>query len=146
VELAGERPRFGYRRLHVLLVREGWKVNHKRIQRMYREEKLAVRRRRRKRVAQTARRPKVVPEAANVRWSMDFMSDSLATGRTFRTLNVVDDHTRECLAIDVDTSISGERVTRVLDRVIVRRGKPQSLDRGHLVGVLPKLFLCGFVG
>jgi putative transposase len=127
VELAGERPRFGYRRLHVLLVREGWRVNHKRIQRMYREEKLAVRRKRRKRIAQTARRPKVVPKTANERWSMDFMSDSLATGRTFRTLNVIDDPTRECLAIEVDTSLSGERVTRVLDRLIARRGKPQSL-------------------
>ena len=127
MELAAERPRFGYRRLHVLLVREGWAVNHKRIQRMYREEKLAVRRKRRKRVAQTARRPKVLPEGPNERWSMDFMADSLATGRGFRTFNVVDDFTRECLAIEVDTSLSGERVTRVLDRVIEQRGKPLSL-------------------
>ncbi len=127
LELAAERPRFGYRRLHVLLVREGWAVNHKRIQRMYREEKLAVRRKRRKRVAQTARKPRVLPEGPNERWSMDFMADSLATGRGFRTLNVVDDYTRECVAIEVDTSLSGERVTRVLDQVIERRGKPQSL-------------------
>lgn len=127
LELAAERPRFGYRRLHVLLVREGWAVNHKRIQRMYGEEKLAVRRKRRKRVAQTARRPKILPEGPNERWSMDFMTDSLATGRGFRTFNVVDDFTRECVAIEVDTSLSGERVTRVLDQVIERRGKPQSL-------------------
>ncbi len=127
LELAAERPRFGYRRLHVLLVREGWAVNHKRIQRMYREEKLAVRRKRRKRVAQTARQPRVMPEGPNERWSMDFMADSLATGRGFRTLNVVDDFTRECVAIEVDTSLSGERVTRVLDQVIDRRGKPQCL-------------------
>ncbi len=127
LELAAERPRFGYRRLHVLLVREGWAVNHKRIQRMYREEKLAVRRKRRKRVAQTARRPKVLPAGPNERWSMDFMADSLATGRGFRTFNVVDDFTRECVAIEVDTSLSGERVTRVLDQVIERRGKPLSL-------------------
>jgi len=127
LELAAERPRFGYRRLHILLVREGWSINHKRIQRMYREEKLAVRRKRRKRIAQTARQPKVMPEGPNERWSMDFMADSLATGRGFRTLNVVDDFTRECLAIEVDTSLSGERVTRVLDRVIERRGKPKSL-------------------
>ena len=127
LELAAERPRFGYRRLHVLLVREGWAVNHKRIRRMYREEGLAVRRKKRKRIAQTARQPKVLPEGPNERWSMDFMSDSLATGRSFRTFNVVDDCTRECLAIEVDTSLSGERVTRVLDQVIERRGKPMSL-------------------
>ena len=127
LELAAERPRFGYRRLHILLVREGWRVNHKRIQRMYREEKLAVRRKRRKRVAQTARKPRVLPEGPNERWSMDFMADSLATGRGFRTLNVVDDYSRECLAIEVDSSLSGERVARVLERVIERRGKPASL-------------------
>ena len=127
LELAAERPRFGYRRLHLLLVREGWKVNHKRIQRMYREERLTVRRKRRKRVAQTARKPRVLPEGPNERWSMDFMADSLATGRGFRTLNVVDDSSRECVAIEVDSSLSGERVARVLDRVIERRGKPKSL-------------------
>ena len=127
LELAAERPRFGYRRLHVLLVREGFRINHKRIQRMYREEKLAVRRKRRKRVAQTARQPRVVPEGPNERWSMDFMADSLATGRGFRTFNVVDDFSRECVAIEVDTSLSGERVARVLDQVIARRGKPRSL-------------------
>ena len=127
LELAAERPRFGYRRLHILLVREGWQVNHKRIQRMYREEKLAVRRKRRKRVAQTARKPRVLPEGPNERWSMDFMADSLATGRGFRTFNVVDDYSRECVAIEVDSSLSGERVARVLDQVIERRGKPASL-------------------
>jgi putative transposase len=132
LELAAERPRFGYRRLHILLVREGWGINHKRIQRMYREERLAVRRKRRKRVAQTARQPKVLPDGPNERWSMDFMADSLATGRGFRVLNVVDDYTRECVAIEVDTSLSGERVARVLDRVIERRGKPDSvvMDNG----------------
>ena len=102
-------------------------MNHKRIQRMYREEGLAVRRKRRKRVAQTQRRPKVVPDQVNARWSMDFMSDTLATGRCFRTFNVVDDFSRECLAIEVDFSLSGERVTRVLDRLIEERGKPESL-------------------
>ena len=127
LELAAERPRFGYRRLHILLVREGWTVNHKRIQRMYREEKLAVRRKRRKRVTQTARQPKVMPEGPNERWPVDFMADSLATGRGFRTLNVVDDFIRECLAIEVDTSLSGERVTRVLEWAIEQRGKPISL-------------------
>lgn len=86
-----------------------------------------VRRKRRKRVAALPRKRREPPTSANERWSMDFMSDSLATGRCFRTLNVVDDFTRECVAIEVDTSISGERVTRVLDRVIERRGKPRTL-------------------
>jgi putative transposase len=127
LELAAERPRFGYRRLHVLLVREGWAVNHKRIQRLYREERLMVRRKRRKRVASLPRKRREAPAEANERWSMDFTADSLATGRSFRTLNVVDDFTRECVAIEVDTSISGERVGRVLDRVIARRGAPKTL-------------------
>lgn len=124
LELARERPRFGYRRLHVLLVREGWEVNHKRIQRMYREEGLSVRRKKRKRVAGSRRRPAAIPSAPNERWSMDFMADSLESGRSFRTLNVVDDFSRECLGIEVDTSLSGERVSRVLDAIIERRGKP----------------------
>lgn len=127
LELAAERPRFGYRRLHVLLVREGWQVNHKRIQRMYREERLVVRRKKRKRVAAMPRKRRELPAAANERWSLNFTSDTLATGRCFRTLNVVDDFTRECVAIEVDTSISGKRVARVLDRVIERRGLPTTL-------------------
>ena len=127
LELATQRPRFGYRRLHVLLVREGWLVNHKRIQRMYREERLMVRRKKRKRVAAMPRKRRELPSRANERWSMDFTSDSLATGRSFRTLNVVDDFTRECVAIEVDTSVSGERVGRVLDRVIKCRGVPSTV-------------------
>ncbi len=127
LELAAQRPRFGYRRLHILLVREGWEVNHKRVQRLYREEGLAVRRKRRKRVAQASRRPKSVPSSPNERWSMDFMADSLATGRGFRVLNVVDDFSRECVGQEVDSALSGERVTRVLDRVIEERGKPGRL-------------------
>lgn len=124
LELAGERPRFGYRRLHVLLLREGWRINHKRVHRLYRELGLAVRRKRRNRVAQANRRPRTVPEQANEQWSMDFMSDSLADGRGFRTLNVVDDAFRECLAIEVDSSLSGQRVCRVLDRLVEARGAP----------------------
>lgn len=126
-EIAGQRPRFGYRRLHLLLAREGWEVNHKRIERLYREERLAVRRKRRKRVAQTQRRPHTLPLRADDRWSMDFVADSLAPGRCFRTLNIVDDFTRECLAIEVDTALSGQRVTRVLDRLLETRGKPAAL-------------------
>jgi len=133
LELAAERPRFGYRRLHVMLCREGWQINRKRVYRVYRELGLAVRRKKRKRVAQANRLPRVVPIAANIQWSMDFMRDTLASGRVFRTLNVVDDATRECLAIEVDTSLSGHRVGRVLDAAARRRGAYPSrlvLDNG----------------
>lgn len=122
LEMAAERPRFGYRRLHVLLVREGWPINRKRVYRVYRELGLAVRRKKRKRVAQANRLPRVVPIRANVQWSLDFMRDTLSSGRVFRTLNVVDDATRECLAIEVDTSLSGVRTARVLDRIAQGRG------------------------
>lgn len=125
LELAAERPRFGYRRLHVLLRREGIVVNHKKIQRLYREESLAVRRKRRKRVAQAPREPKPVPSRADERWSMDFMQDTLDSGRCFRTLNVVDDFSREALAIEVAKSIPGERVVRVLERLVAERGRPE---------------------
>jgi len=133
LELASERPRFGYRRLHVMLGREGWTINRKRVYRVYRELGLAVRRKKRKRVAQANRLPRVVPIGPNIQWSMDFMRDTLASGRVFRTLNVVDDATRECLAIEVDTSLSGERTARVLDRVAEKRGAYPSriiLDNG----------------
>lgn len=133
LELAAERPRFGYRRLHVMLARDGWSINRKRVYRVYRELGLAVRRKKRKRVAQANRLPRVVPVAPNIQWSMDFMRDTLASGRVFRTLNIVDDATRECLAIEVDTSLSGERVGRVLDTVARDRGSYPSrlvLDNG----------------
>jgi putative transposase len=95
---AAKRPRWGYRRLHVLLQREGHVVNHKRVFRLYTAEGLAVRRKRRKRIAAAVRTLLPPPSQANQRWSMDFMEDSLASGRRFRILNVVDDFTRECLA------------------------------------------------
>jgi putative transposase len=122
MELASDRPRFGYRRLHVMLRREGWEINRKRVYRVYRDLGLAVRRKKRKRVAQANRLPRVVPIAPNIQWSIDFMRDTLSSGRVFRTLNVVDDATRECLAIEVDTSISGARTARVLDRIAEERG------------------------
>ena len=109
------------------LGREGWQVNHKRLYRLYQREGLAVRRRKRKRVASMQRVPMITPQAANDRWSMDFMSDSLATGRSFRTLNVLDEYSRECLAIEVDTSLTGARVARVLGRVVEERGKPKEI-------------------
>jgi putative transposase len=126
-ELAAERPRYGYRRLHVLLLREGYQVNHKRVHRLYRQEGLAVLRRRRKRVASGIRRPLPRAERLNECWTMDFMRDSLASGRKFRTLNVLDCCSREALAIEVDTSLPGLRVTRVLDRVSEERGVPGTI-------------------
>lgn len=130
--LAAERRRFGYRRLWVLLRREGFSVNHKRVYRLYREEGLSVRRRKRKRVALTARVPHALPERPNERWSMDFVSDALASGRRIRVLTMVDDFTRESLATEVDTSLPSRRVTRVLDRVAVERGLPEviTVDNG----------------
>lgn len=121
-EKAGERRRFGYRRLHVMLAREGWTVNHKRIYRLYREEGLTVRKRKRKRVARSERQPPQMPTGPNQLWSLDFVQDTLSWGRKFRLLTVVDVYTRESLAIEVDTSLSGVRVARVLERVTQERG------------------------
>ena len=125
--LAHARPRFGYRRLQVLLRREGVGVNHKCVYRLYRQEGLAVRRKRRKRVAGQRGPVLAAPTAVNQRWSMDFMGDSLADGRTFRTLNLVDDFSREALAIVVDTSLPGTRVVRVLEALGETRGLPTVL-------------------
>ncbi len=131
-ELAAERPRFGYRRLHVLLRREGVIVNHKRIERLYREEGLAVRRRRRKRVARDGRGRAGLPGRPNQQWGVDFVSDALAWGRRIRLFTVVDVFTREALAIEVDTSLPGGRVVRVLERLVAERGIPDEivLDNG----------------
>lgn len=123
--LARERRRFGYRRLTVLLRREGWPVNHKRVYRLYGQEGLQVRRRKRKRIGAAERQLFTIPTRPNQRWSMDFVSDALADGRKFRSLNIVDDYNRECLAAEVDTSITGTRVVRVLERLHERRGLPE---------------------
>ena len=123
--IAQERRRFGYRRLHVLLKREGYMINHKKLFRLYREEKLAVRRRSGRKRAIGTRAPMMVPKAPNDRWSLDFVSDQLTCGRRFRILTVVDDCTRECLALVADTSLSGIRVGRELDRLMIERGKPK---------------------
>jgi putative transposase len=125
--IAHERRRFGYRRLHVLLRREGYVVNHKRLFRLYREEKLAVRRRGGRKRAIGTRAPMLVPLAPNERWSLDFVSDQLTDGRRFRILTVVDDCTRENIALIADTSLSGLRVARELDRLIAERGKPKMI-------------------
>ena len=124
---AAVRARFGYRRLHILLEREGLVVNHKRVHRIYREAGLQVRRRRRKRLTQADRAPLAVPSRRRERWSMDFTVDTLADGRGFRTLNIVDDFTRECMAIEVDRSLPGLRVARVLDRLHATTGLPQAI-------------------
>jgi len=120
--LAGERRRFGYRRLHILLAREGVRLNHKRLFRLYRDERLGVRKRSGRKRALGTRSPMALPEAANQRWSLDFVSDALANGRRFRVLAVVDDFTRECLGLVADTSLSGLRVGRELDRIVEQRG------------------------
>lgn len=123
-ELANERRRFGYRRLHILLQREGVEVNHKKLFRLYREERLTVRKRGGRKRALGTRRPALVPDRANQRWSLDFVSDALSDGQRFRVLCIVDDCTREALATVVDRSMSGRRMTRELDDLIRRRGKP----------------------
>ena len=131
-ELAVERPRFGYRRLHALLRREGLVVNHKRVERLYREEGLAVRKRRRKRVARDGRGRPTPPTGPNEQWTLDLLSDALAWGRRIRLLTVEDVFTREALAIEVDTSLPGGKVAHVLDRVVGQRGLPKEivLDNG----------------
>jgi putative transposase len=126
-ELAMVRRRFGYRRLHALLRREGFVVNHKRVYRLYVEEKLWVRKRNRRRRMAVARAPMLAPTEINQVWSMDFVTDALASGRRFRTLNITDDYSREAPAIEVDTSLSGVRVARVLDRLKVERGLPRQI-------------------
>src|SRR5262245_10079309 len=122
--LAGERRRFGYRRLGILLAREGITMNHKKLYRLYREEGLTVRRRRGRKRATGTRAPTTIPQAANQRWSLDFAADVLSWGRRFRVLAIVDDFTREALALVVDSSIGGRRVVRELDAVVARRGRP----------------------
>jgi len=133
-ELAGERPRFGYRRLYRMLRREKengtakWVVNHKRAYRLYREEGLAMRGRKGKRFRAEARIPLELPARANQMWTMDFTRDSLASGRKFRTLNLMDAYTREALWIEVDNSLPGLRVVRVLERVAQERGLPEAIQ------------------
>jgi putative transposase len=130
-ELAAVRLRWGYRRLHLLLRREGYQVNHKRVYRLYRDEGLAVRRRHRKRVAQR-RVPLVAPDRLNAHWGADFMHDALISGRRFRCLNVVDAFNREGLASEVETSLPAARVVQVLDEIALERGYPQrmTVDNG----------------
>lgn len=127
-EIAAAKRRYGYRRVHVLLRREGWQVNHKRTHRLYREAGLQVRKRSRKRIVHGERTPLQPARRPNESWSMDFVADSLANGRRIRCLTLVDDFTKECLATVVDTSITGLRVARELDQVIASRKMPMSIS------------------
>jgi len=125
--LSVERKRFGYRRLHILLEREGFHLNHKKLRRIYKEEGLTVRKRGGRKRAIGTRAPIAVPSGVNERWSLDFVSHSFMDGRRFRILCVVDDHSRECLVLVADTSIGGHRLARELDTVISERGKPHTI-------------------
>jgi putative transposase len=126
-ELAAERRRFGYRRLGWMLAREGHALNHKKLYRLYREERLMVRRRRGRKRALGTRAPMMLPSTINQQWSLDFVSDTLGDGRRFRILCMVDDFSRECLATVVDTSLSGVRVVRELERLTTERAVPQEM-------------------
>lgn len=126
-KVASERRRFGYRRIHVMLERQGIVMNQKKLRRLYREEKLQVRKRGGRKRALGTRKPMLLPSRANERWSLDFVSDAFTDGRRFRVLAVVDDYSRECLALIADTSLSGLRVTRELTELIKRRGKPNTI-------------------
>jgi putative transposase len=123
-ELASQRRRFGYRRLGLLLARQGIKLNRKKLYRLYREERLTVRKRGGRKRALGTRAPMVVPQGQNLRWSLDFVMDTMVSGRRFRILTLVDDFTRECLGLVADTSLTGLRVARELDRIAEMRGYP----------------------
>jgi putative transposase len=126
VRLAREKPRYGYRRLQVLIAREGERVNHKRLYRVYREAGLCLKRKKRRHLVRSGSQ-RVPLTAANQEWALDFAHDVVAAGRTIRVWSVVDAFTRECLALEVDTGFASRRVTRVLDQVIARRGLPQAI-------------------
>ena len=126
-ELGAERPRFGYRRLHALLGREGTRVNRKLVYRLYREAGMSLRRRRKKKLRTSRALPPVAPTRINERWAMDFVHDRLTDGRAIRAFNVVDVFTRECLAIEVDLSLPAARVVRVLEVLRLLHGSPTSL-------------------
>ena len=147
-KVAAERRRFGYRRIHVMLDRQGVHMNQKKLRRLYREEGLQVRKRGGRKRALGTRRPMLLPTKANERWSLDFVSDAFTDGRRFRVLAVVDDYSRECLALVADTSLSGIRVTRELDVLIKRRGRPSTIvsDNGTELTSMAVLKWCQETG
>ena len=147
-KVASERRRFGYRRIHLMLQRQGIAMNHKKLRRLYREDKLQVRRRGGRKRALGTRRPILLPDGINQRWSLDFVSDAFTDGRRFRVLAVVDDYSRECLALVADTSLSGLRVTRELDALIRLRGRPATVvsDNGTELTSMAVLKWCQETG
>lgn len=147
-EVAEERRRFGYRRVHVMLERQGWQVNQKKIRRLYREEGLQVKRRGGRKRALGTRRPMLVPNRSNERWSLDFVSDAFTDGRRFRVLAIVDDFSRECLGLVADTSLSGLRVTRELSAIMMSRGRPKTIvsDNGTELTSMAVLRWCQETG
>ena len=145
VELARDKPRYGYRRLQVLLQRKGERVNHKRVHRVYREAGLALRRRKRKHCVREGK-PLLARTAANQEWGLDFVHDAVQCGRTIRVLSVVDAYTRECLALEVDTSFASRRVTRVLEQIVAERGLPQSIRCDNGPEFTSRHFLAWCVG
>ncbi len=126
-ELAEKRRRFGCARLHVLLKREGFMINHKSAERIYHEEGLSLRIRRRRKMASIARAELLKPDKPNQRWSMDFMLDALSDGRRLRVLTIVDNYSRKCHRTEVDTSINGVRVVRTLNEIALAEGLPESI-------------------
>lgn len=126
-DLAQVRVRYGYRRLHILLQREGWKVNHKRIYRLYTQEGLSLRIKRKKKCVSAARTEVAQPTAPNEVWSMDFVADSLSNGQAIRALTIVDNYSRVSPAIEVDFSLTGKRVVEVLERVKGSYGRPKAI-------------------
>lgn len=141
-EIATERRPFGYRRLHILLGREGVRLNHKKLRRLYREEHLQVRRRGGRKRALGTRAPMTLPQGPNQRWSLDFLSDTLTDSRRFRILAVVDDFTRECLCLIADTSLSGARVARELDTLVGLRGQPLTIVSDNGTELTSMAILC----
>jgi putative transposase len=126
-ELASQRRRFGYRRLGLLLARQGIRINHKKLYRLYKEERLSVRKRGGRKRALGTRAPMSIPQDANLRWSLDFVMDTLVSGRRFRILTLVDDFTRECLGLVVDNSLTAMRVARELNCIVESRGCPRMI-------------------
>ncbi len=147
-QVATERRRFGYRRIHVMLERQGIHMNQKKLRRLYREEKLQVRKRGGRKRALGTRRPIATPAHINERWSLDFVSDAFTDGRRFRVLAVVDDYSRECLTLVADTSLSGLRMTRELNSIIKRRGQPKTIvsDNGTEMTSMAVLKWCQETG
>ena len=127
-QLAEKKTAWGYRMLHGALKLDGWQSNHKKLYRLYREEKLVLRKKNKKRLKCEKRGEVAAATRPGQRWSMDFIHDTLADGRSFRTLNLTDTFTRQCLGQEVDTSLSGQRATRLLDRAVAQYGLPAELQ------------------